>query len=633
MSEVRLYEDKEKQNGYVNIDELMTPTQQERGRHYQDEYYQRRAEVDERYKTLWDALHDLYECRRAPDADDPDYPNSMIPIITPCVEGQVASMSEANIDFAHVTDNPGHRSWMIKYDAASEYYRKKTRFNAQFKDFMRWYDLEGNAYVAPCWQKSFGNTKNKPSGLPRIKVPTTLSILIDGRIKDAKDLQYADYIIEEVGYQTIKWARKEFGDKYADAISIGLTRDEGNDPDISLDDTDTWMYLRVWTRDNEFGNLQLIEMDADGLILKESDPSKPYYKYVDNQYPFFLARMIPQNGKLYGIGDGVILKPIQETINNLTDEVEIAARFSAQARTFIDNQAKIDGNALTSNPADPVFGDDVQHNILVTQGAGINPVVMAMIQYLEQKAQAATRFNEIMTGNQQGTSATATQINNQMIQGSVGIKDKKTDIAEAMAWADWYCLKLCMQFCDKSFWANMGTNYSEYVDMQDLEQVPAMVPTSTATIDKAISEAEEFGTEPNVPEYEEAKENGKTIMTEIDFDSKVVIGEGMPKGKTDTYNMLVNLAGIVMQNEDGTTEPIISADCLREKLEQLLGFHLMTEKEKQEGLRKQMQSVVPQSVTGQNPVAQGGAVQMPQMPPENMASIPGLPGTDMRNKV
>ena len=73
-----------------------------------------------------------------------------------------------------------------------------------------------------------------------------------------------------------------------------------------------------------------------------------------------------------------------------------------------------------------------------------------------------------MTGTQQGISRPL-QISTQINQGYVGIKDKKSDLSEVMAWADMYALKLCMEYWDKSFWAGVSENSSEYVDMAELE--------------------------------------------------------------------------------------------------------------------------------------------------------------------
>jgi hypothetical protein len=625
------------QEGSVNYFDLMTDDQRARGERYSQQYWTRRSEVDTNYKDEWDLLQKMYEGKRDPVADDPDFPNSFISVITPAVEGQAASMLESQIDFFHVTNNPAHKPFMLQLDAASEYYRRKSRFKEHLKDFTRYYNLLGNCYLTISWEDSISNNKTKPNGHPRIVVPPVLSILVDGRIKDAKDLQYADYIIREIGHVSLAWAAEEYGEEYADAIASGINRTEGDDADLSYDDTDTFMLLHYWTRDSKTKNLKLIEMDINGLILRESDGSKPYYKHVDNEYPFAIARMCPQLGKFYGFGDGAILMKIQETINNLMDEIELAARFSAQSKVAVDPDSDMSGDQLTTNPADPIYCKDPNQNIKIITAGGINAIVPQTIEMLLREAQRIIRFHDIMTGNQRGSSATATQINSQMMQGAVGIKDKKSDIAEVMKWADMYALKLCLEKWDKPFWARLGRNDTNHIDVQAMEQVPNSVPLTTNKISDMIQERLNGGVEKYMQvEFETAKgEDGKPILVSLDFDTEVIIGDAMPKGQSDMYNILLGLAQIQVQNEDGSVAPLISGDMLRQHMEEILGIKTQTESERRN--KKRAASVIPQSVTGQNPIGQEGAIQRPQnmvqAPPDNLASIPGLPGADQRAQV
>ncbi len=632
---IEIEEEKGHQKGYHNLEELMTPEQIRRGEYYSHEYHIRRGEVDTAYKNLWDELQKLYQCKRNRVADDEDYPCSFVPLLTPTVEGQVASMMETDMDFRHVTNNPGHQSYMPQLDAASEYYRRKSKFKPHFKDFARYYDLLGNCWVTISWDK--GYSKKGPGGCPKITVPPLLSVLVDGRIKDSKDLQSADYIIHEIGYQSIAWARKEFGDKYADMILSGFNRQEDDEVSESYDDSETFMLLNVWTRSNEEGNLQLIQMDANGLILSESDSSKPYYENVDNEYPFGIARMIPQLGQFYGIGDGVILKPMQETVNNLTDELELAARFNAQARMFVDPKAKMAPDQITSDPSEFALCTDPNNNIKIAPPAGVSPIVFNMIEFLLREAQKAVRFHESMTGNQQGTSATATQINTQLTQGYTGIKDKKSDLADVMGWADMYALRLCIEKWDKGFWASLGEGHSEWIDPESLGQVPQSIPTTTASINKSVDSVRkgigqgdiDSGSELNY--YETAMDGDKEIMADIEFSTRVVIGEAMPKGRTDMYNILLGLGQMQVMNKDGQPEPLISADRLREAMEDVLGMKLKTQAEEHGEVLKKVEQMMSDVNRQLNPIGNENAVQAPTATPPNLQqTVPQTPNGDSR---
>jgi len=608
---------------------LVTDAQYERGQYYSDLYNTRSGEIS-RNKNLWDRLVELYACQRLPDERDPDYPNNFIPLLTPTVEGQVASIIEADIEFTHVTDNPAHRAFMPKYDAASQYFRRKNKFMLHFKDFTRTYDLLGNCWITPCWENSLTNSSNRPNGFPRLIVPPLLSVMVDGRIKDYKDLQYAEYIIHEIGFQTIGWARKQYGDEKANALTVGYNRYDGENPDISVDDSKSFMLLHVWTRNNPQNNLQLIEMDSAGFILRESDSSKPYYKNVDNEYPFYFCRMIPIVGQFYGYGDGQILKPMQECVNNLVDELELAARFSAQSKILVDPKAKMDGDQINSDPSQPAICVDPNGNVRVLQGGGINPVVVTMIEFLLREAQRATRFSDIMTGNQQGSSATATQINSQMLQGSVGINDKKSDIAQTMEWVDRYCLKLCLEKWDKPFWASLGHNYSQYIDPVELGRAPAVVPLTNAKMNEHLERAK-GNSNYRIPTIEEVyDETDELVMSDIDFDTKVIMSSDIPRGKNDQYNILLGLAQMQVLGANGQVQPLITPKRLKELLEQILGFKLQTEGEEVD----EFAGTIAPTVSQINPVGAGGTVQTPTAIPSNlMGTVPQTPGGDQRGLI
>lgn len=634
MALIEIEEDRNEQQFGEGYWQLMSDKQRKRGEYYATLYSIRRAEVDTKYKQEWEDIQKLYQCDRDAVPDDPDFPNNRIPILLPTIEGQVASMSEARTEFRHISNNPAQREYMNKFDAASEYYRRKAKFQLHFKDFSRSYEVFGNAWVSVGWESGFGKKKTSlPKGHPRISTCELGSILVDGAIKDVKDLQYARYIIQEIGHVPIMWARTEYGDEYADALLAGYNGTSEGDEDPKYDDASTFMLLNVWTRDNPQKNLQLIEMDMNGLILRESDPSEPYYKNVDNEYPFGIARMMPIFGEFYGFGDGKVLKPIQESLNNLMDEWELAARFSAQAHFFVDPDSRMAEGQITSNPADVIFVKDPKNNILPVQSQGINPVVPQMIAALYEFAQKATRFHDTMTGNQSGVSATATQINTQINQGSVGIRDKKTDIASVMEWADAYALKLCLEKWDKPFWAGMGDELSEYIEPENLEQLPSAVPVTGSAIEEAVATLRDTGKK-DMPKYFEvpADEKGKPIMTDIDFYTKVIIGEAMPKDSTSMYNILLGLSQIqILNNETQQVEPLITPARMRQALEDILGMKLKTREEQISEVKENFVQATQQQL---NPVGQNNVVQTPQaqggMAPNLAQTVPQMPQGDSR---
>ena len=638
MAVTTIYEDRNEQQSskLSSWSELMTEKQRSRGRYYSDMYFRRKAELSSiSTKFKWDEIEKLYYCGRDAVSDDPSFPNSFIPLITPCVEGQTAHMTTANAEFTFVSDNPAHEMYMRKLGAAFSYLQRQGKFMAHIKDAVRSYLLLGGCWITASWAKAYGRTGDKPDGYGKISALPIRSVLVDGRIKDYKDVQDAEYIIHEIGFVPISYIRDEYGDEYGDAVLAGYNEYQGSDPDVSVDDENSCMLLHVWTRNNPKGVLQLIEMDANGLILRESSDTEPVYKGVDNEYPFAFARGTPALGNFYGFGDGLILLPMQKTVNKLTDELELAARFSAQSKVLIDERSNIGIESLNSDPSEPIICNDPNNTIRVLQAKGVSPVVMQMIQYLLAQADRATRFADIMTGMKQTASETATSTQSRILQSSVGISDKKADITEIMKWGAKYVIKLCLEKWDAPYWFRMDSG-SESVDMGVIAQAPKAIPASPNT---ALSFMEKNPNAPkkNFPAFEYMETNGDIELADLDFDVKVVIGNEMPRGKSELYNILLSLSQLALPDEQGVMRPVITLEKLKSEIEYLIGIKM-----------DDFDSpVAPPEMLGQmgmgggssaiNPVGSNGNIAQPQgsrVTPlaSNLNSvIPGLANTDNRN--
>lgn len=630
--QVKIYEEEnEQQEQTVSYDHLMTDEQKQRGQYYIGEYQMRLGEIA-RYIPEWEEIMDMYRCYRAPDAEDPDYPNNFIAMITPTVEGQVASIIESTVEFTHTTNNPAGRDAMFALDAASEYVRAKNSMMRHMKDFTRFYDLLGNAWLGVSWEDSIYVAKGSPAGYPRLENIPLEDVFVDGRIKDYKDLQHAEYIIRRVRSVPIRFARDEYGDEYAEAIAAGMSYNS-RDEQVSIDDVNSFVLLLVWTRNNEQKNLQLIEMDENGLILRESDPSTPYFEKVYNEYPFRFARMMPNPGEFYGFGDGKILMSMQRFVNNMTNELERAARFNAHPKTVVDPRARAKLSQFNSS-SKPIVAENPNQNIRILQAQGVSPTVQNTIDYIMRESQRSTRFHDIMTGNVQGSSATATQINSQMMQGHVGINDKKSDISDVMAWADMYCLRLCIEHWDTPFWAKVG-NTEQWVDLAEISQIPSAVPKPNAS---AEIELFDYGRNPaEISNYETVMVDEGVVFEELDFDVKVVLGQGIPKGRIDVFNMVMSLLQIQIPDAEGRPQMMISMARAKELMEEVLGFRLeTTEEEAQQSAFSGASGLEPFVGMGEQNPATEGEVQMPQgsqMRPatSNVAqTVPGGGMTDMR---
>ena len=89
---------------------------------------------------------------------------------------------------------------------------KHNKIKQKVKRAGRRYVSFGNAAMVVGWDPDAFDGM----GMPTIDTPFPGHILVDGKIKNMEDYQKADFIIHVIGYKSIIWARREYGDKLAD---------------------------------------------------------------------------------------------------------------------------------------------------------------------------------------------------------------------------------------------------------------------------------------------------------------------------------------------------------------------------------------------------------------------------------
>lgn len=570
MDKNMIFEDKYNQSEHKKaIDELMTEEQQKRVAFYLEKYEQGKSAMQERLEE-WEEIHKAYKGERT---DNVDYgePNPVaINIMLSQIEGQVSSMMNNNITGTYKGIGYSDQKFARTAGIVGDFILKQNDAKGLTKIAGRRYIQFGNTILTVNWDAD----SMDGFGLPKIECPKLGTVIVDDKIDDiSKDLQRADYIIQEVGSRSIMWARRKFGDDIADAIQLG-----NNAPDFDYKDTDddeSFTYLRVWTRNNEYENLQLLEISLCGILLSESDPSQPYYKNVFNRYPFFIAGLYKDESDSYYFGDGKVLLPIQKMINKLFDEIILAVKFSSQGRTYADPSSQLNPVEFAeSDPSKVIYAKNPEQTIKTERGTGINEAVLSLLKQMFDKVQETTRFSALMTGNDPGRGMTATQAGIQMQQGVTGIDDKKTDLSKVLGDALNYSLGLCMEFwtAAKAFRVADNEDDFEWVDTRQLANIPEMIPASSEFISNFKS------TNPNaedVPEYMQLDIDGEGATKQIELDVIVNIGEGLPNNKIALYNMVLSLSQIVLPDETtGQPRALISYQQFKKMVEEYLGIKI-----------------------------------------------------------
>jgi hypothetical protein len=166
--------------------------------------------------------------------------------------------------------------------------------------------------------------------------------------------------------------------------------------------------------------------------------------------------------------------------------------------------------------------------------------------------------------------------------------------------------------------------------MKEMLKAPSAVPVSNSVVESIKSGFKRMFGGKRLDIDLAKNDDDSLIMTDIDWDTKVFIGKGIAKGKTDLFNILMGLAGVMIVDENGQTKNVISYKRFVELMEQTLGLKLTAEGEDD----MQDAKIDPASVTGQNPIGNNDTVQKPQQVPENlMSTMPQFAGKDNRRAV
>lgn len=547
---------------------------------YLSKWTERRGEIGEKVLE-WEDIDCLCKSEREDNGSGQE--TAFVNVMISNFEGQVSAMTNYNISASLKGRGVGDDMFVKTAEPIISFLIEQCNIRQLVKNAGRKYIKYGNAFITVGWDADAFDGM----GLPKIKVRGLSEILLDGRVTEPEDIGEMEYYIEEVGQKSILWAEREYGEDIAKAIQTGNAVQDFAEA-YNMDDNSSFTLIRVWTKANKTGNMQMLQMSACGILLEESDENEPYYTRVFNRLPVFYAGLYPSEGEFYHYGDGKLLKPIQELFNKLFDECMLALKFSSQGRTFADPNSKLDPDEFAENdPSRPTFVDNPNQNILVTRGTGINDGIYNVLSLLLTQVQEVTRFSTLMTG-QQGSRKTATEAGILMQQGATGIDDKKGDISKMLSDAVLYAFALCLENWNTAVALRVADNPDDFVwvDPEQLTRVPKMIPASRQ-YQEDWKKKQPKKDKKDLPKWmmlevdneqldELGKPIGKTPATgQIAIDLTLSIGEGMPNNKVSMFNIIQALSQMQMVDEvTGQPVSIMSVQKVKGMVSDILGITL-----------------------------------------------------------
>lgn len=527
-------------NEMNDVDRWITRINHNKG--YMSEFYSRWSVEDEAYRNDQPMT--------------PNRPNTRVGILNAIIETRVSSLVDKNIAVTCRGEGKSDQSFANWGRVGLEWTLRKNGFKKVLAVHERRRALHGagifKVYFDPDALHGFGLTK--------ITCVPLNKIFIDTKVKDPLRFQEAEYVAE-----TVRLSREQFEDLYgedkASAIDYGNNTVEDtttfNEDELFYDDADGATLIQLWTRHK--GKLRLREVSGCGLLLYDSHKEgmrdenqknkkythTSYYSYVNDQYPYFFTGMYQEEGRLWGFGDGWLLTPLQNMLNDLYDKIRMSARphlilFDPNSEVDLED---FDENSLEPRPASLSSGKVVDY---VPWGT-INESWWRLLVQIHDEIQKVSRTNYVMMG-QRSSADTATEAAIQQQQGTTAIDHMKLMVQETLTKMLEYILGLMQEFYTeaKAFRIDEEREDYEWIDFRKLSQVPTMIPATQDFIEDFMRK----NPDGEIPEWMLLTDDeGNTMTKNVDFDIQVSIGAGLPQNKAFIYQMAEKLSQLVIEGQ------------------------------------------------------------------------------------
>lgn len=505
--------------------------------------------------TDW-TLYEEYTRGRQNQIKDDTHPGSVTNIIFPNIASQVSDIVDEPYDISVIGEEVSDDAFASDLQRVLRWlwYSNKMLFKL---DKAIWRFLK---YGSTIFKVSYEPTIDKKVNGDIIYKPVSpVNFFPDPKVKEIYELQEADYI-QHAYYMSIEALKRhpQYG-KAAQDLQPNVTPspyvlqffdDEGKEESMEWGRNKA-LVVETWEQRKD-GKRRILT--ANEMVLYDSDED-PRLKgeafYKDGPYPFAAGICYPVEGRLWGMGDVELLKPTQDLINDLDDQIRMNARLMGNVQMVVGVATGINLDKWTNKAGLKVPAKDP------SAWKVVEPPDMP--QYiLNRRGEAFTEGEiisgrpDVVEGRQIGGLRNASAILALQEAGSKRARHKKLFIEELLAElnrvAIWFVKEF---FTEEQAFRVIGKNgdlstpptYSWFKG-SSLRKVPVLTPAV-------------MGEESGVGTWQDS---GRT--KDAQFDVRVSMGAGLPSNKSFLLQALMDLQG----------RNIVTAEEVRYALSRFINF-------------------------------------------------------------
>lgn len=526
-------------------------------------WYRRAYEDKKRLGLMkkWDDIAKYWEGDF--DYSDEDDPAPNTNITNANVEGKTALLCDQTLAIQVDPREPGDKPFCDQVRTIADFIKDKNKMYRKIEVHERRREMTGTGIFRVLW--NFDKLEGK--GLPIIEPIHPSKLFIDPAITDVYDIQEAQYIIEAKA-KSIYSAKMEYGDDIADCIIANYDPIENL---IQNSEEEQYVHLLVWTRYKENGKikLRLVEMSADGVILKDTKKelkkvsekreneliekqtklleqgktkeaselkAEELELFPNSKYPYFLTPDMYRENTVWAKASAELVLPISDQIDELDDSILRNARLTGNPIPIIETSSGIDAEKVTNTPGQTIVANNINGMKWLQPPNIPQYLIEKRADTINNDKTIVTRFSDQMIGKQQAGVGTATESLALQNSGNSMIEHKKGLLQETLSEVFEYAIELALLNWNTTMIFRIvgedGKDKFTSFNPDGLNRIPILTEADTE-YRNAYKEAHKDA-KPEDYEYMQVYNETRQVM----FDLSVSVGAGLPNNRAYRYSIV-----------------------------------------------------------------------------------------------
>ena len=493
--------------------------------------------------TDW-AEYEEYWSNRSNLPEDEDDPGSENNVVMPVIESQIADLVDEPLDVMVKGIEPSDQLFSYDVRVILEWVLHNNKMVFKLDD----HEHNRLKFGTGIWKVWFDPYALRGRGLPIIDSICPSNFFPDPKIKRAWQIQDAEFIIQ-AGFQSLFQLRKRFG-KRAKAVRpewntyLNIEIFKGEDASqVAAEVNDRALLIERWTKeiDSESGEIYLrLVCVAGNVVLYDSnwDADKRGYKsyYQRGKYPFVVTPCYTRKGTLWGMGDIELLKPVQDLINELDDQMRMNARLMGNIQIVVGLASGINVKKWTNRPGLKIPARDPDAWRMVTPPE-IPSIIPNRRAEAKIEAQEYSGRSDAVEGRRPGGVRAASAILALQEAGSRRVNHKKLMLQVGLSEVMQLVVDMIAEhYTEEMAFRIIGSKSDEYLWFKgsELNEIPKYIPDENGEL------------------YPLPTEDGMDVERKVaEFDIMVSIGAGLPQNKAFMYQAVVELVreGLLTREE------------------------------------------------------------------------------------